>query len=258
MFIFVEGPAATSVTYSSTPHSVLSASFHARLPIHRRTPHLLITTATGTYHAISFPLAFTVSPYASSDVELGLDWVAFLRDSLIGLGYRVDSTFDAWRFLTMSTHPLSTPSSAENMPQVSSRSHLGAVLHLAGRNGAGSSIPRPSRSGNVVSLNSENNSETLNYADPVSKTPVPAPTFIPYTPLPSKAPVFIPYSPLPSTSSLHVHVPIHATSSDDILETLLLSPILSRNIFTAEASELVKIVKSHLVSPYSCHRHVDC
>jgi hypothetical protein len=123
MFIFVEGPAATSVTYSSTPHSVLSASFHARLPIHRRTPHLLITTATGTYHAISFPLAFTVSPYASSDVELGLDWVAFLRDSLIGLGYRVDSTFDAWRFLTMSTHPLST---RVYIPRISP-----SVMHIA-------------------------------------------------------------------------------------------------------------------------------
>jgi hypothetical protein len=108
MSIFVEGFAATSVTYSTAPRSVLSARFYGLLPPHRRTPHLLLTTATGTYHPISFPLMFTISAQATSDVELGLDWSAFLRDSLIALDYHVDSTFNAWRFLTLSTHPLST------------------------------------------------------------------------------------------------------------------------------------------------------
>jgi hypothetical protein len=161
MSILIEGLAATSVSYSPTPRSVLSARFHARLPPHRGTPQLLITTATGVHHAISFPLTFTVSPHAASDVELGLDWTAFLRDSLIGIGYHVDSTFDAWRFLTMSTHPLSTrmynpnispdllciphsahlASSAEKMPQISSRSHLGTVPPTARSIGEGECHP---------------------------------------------------------------------------------------------------------------------
>jgi hypothetical protein len=108
MSILVEGLTARSVSHSSTPRSILSAGFRARLPVQLGTPQLLITTATGAHHPISFPLAFTVSAHASSDVELGLDWTAFLRDSLIGLGYRVDSTFDAWRFLTAPTHPVTT------------------------------------------------------------------------------------------------------------------------------------------------------
>ncbi|KAJ7912825.1 hypothetical protein B0H13DRAFT_2659870 [Mycena leptocephala] len=105
MSILVEGLAAHSVSHSSIPCSVLSAGFHARLPTRPGTLQLLITTSTGAHHPISFPLAFTVSAHASSDVELGLDWTVFLRDSLIGLGYRVDSTFNAWRFLTAPTHP---------------------------------------------------------------------------------------------------------------------------------------------------------
>ncbi|KAJ7914368.1 hypothetical protein B0H13DRAFT_1873046 [Mycena leptocephala] len=177
---------------------------------------------------------FTVSANAASDVELGLDWTAFLRDSLIGLGYRVDSTFDAWRFLTMSTHPLSTPSST--VPQISSRSYLGTVPPTARNIGEGSCIPRH-LSGNAASINSDNNSEnyseTPNLSVPVRTRLDTFSAFIPYTPSAS------------SSNSQPVHVPINATPSDDILEVLLLSPIVSRNIFTAEPSELVKIVKSH-------------
>jgi hypothetical protein len=96
MSILIEGLTARSVSHSSTSHSILSGRFRARLLVQLGTPQLLITTATGTHHPILFPLAFTVSAHASSDVEIGLDWTAFLRDSLIGLGYHVDSTFDAW------------------------------------------------------------------------------------------------------------------------------------------------------------------
>ncbi|KAJ7933320.1 hypothetical protein B0H13DRAFT_2306998 [Mycena leptocephala] len=43
-------------------------------------------------------MEFAVS--ASGSFEPGPDWVALLRDSLIGLGHRVDSSFDAGQFLT--------------------------------------------------------------------------------------------------------------------------------------------------------------
>jgi hypothetical protein len=43
-------------------------------------------------------MEFAVS--ASGSFELGLDWVALLRDSFIGLGHQVDSSFDAGQFLS--------------------------------------------------------------------------------------------------------------------------------------------------------------
>jgi hypothetical protein len=48
-----------------------------------------------------------------TDVVLGLDWATHVRESLIGSGYHLDSTFDAWHFSSYPTHP---PSSALGNP----------------------------------------------------------------------------------------------------------------------------------------------
>ncbi|KAJ7844474.1 hypothetical protein B0H13DRAFT_1908866 [Mycena leptocephala] len=219
-----------TVSHSSTPRSDLSAGFHARLPVQLGTPQLLITTATGVHHPISLLLAFTVSAHASSDVELGLDWTALLRDSLIGLGYRVDSAFDAWRFLTTPTHPVTTASSVEQMPQYS---QSGTVPPIVGYIGEASHVPGLT-SGNASSVNSENNYETLNYR---------------FTSSIPRVSTFKPHTPRQSSSTLQPsHAPANAIPSDDILTALLLFPVPSQNIFTAEPSELVKIVKSHHIT----------
>ncbi|KAJ7808045.1 hypothetical protein B0H13DRAFT_2386020 [Mycena leptocephala] len=183
MSVFVEGLAASSVTYSFTsPRSVLSAHFYSCLPACRRTPQL-ITTATGAYHAISFLLAFTVSSHVMSDV--GLDWAAFLRNSLIGLGYCVDSTFDAeydLQPLLMHSAP-----SAEKMPPLPNLSPTGSDPHINECNGDGANIPGRS-SGNAISINSENNSEPFIPSTNISVTR-PDPPFISYAPHPlSSAP----------------------------------------------------------------------
>ncbi|KAJ7915028.1 hypothetical protein B0H13DRAFT_1872394 [Mycena leptocephala] len=47
-----------------------------------------------------------VSGINQTDIVLGCDWAAFLRDSLLSLGNRVDSSFDAWRFVSYTTHPI--------------------------------------------------------------------------------------------------------------------------------------------------------
>ncbi|KAJ7852590.1 hypothetical protein B0H13DRAFT_1904492 [Mycena leptocephala] len=65
--------------------------------------NFLVTTVSG-HHSISFPIVFGISASSSSHIELGLNWAALLRDSLIGLGHWVDSSFDAGRFLTDPTY----------------------------------------------------------------------------------------------------------------------------------------------------------
>ncbi|KAJ7934430.1 hypothetical protein B0H13DRAFT_2305858 [Mycena leptocephala] len=105
MSIFVEGSQVLSVSFRPSNRSVLSMRFLDSLPATSRIKPLLVTTV-GQHHPISFPLSFEVSGLSSTDLVLGLDWAAFLRDSLLGLGYCVDSSFDAWRFVSDPTHPI--------------------------------------------------------------------------------------------------------------------------------------------------------
>jgi hypothetical protein len=76
------------------------------LPVNSRTRPLLFTTVAGQHHPISFYLSFAVSDINQTDIVLGHDWAAFLRDSLLSLGNRIDSSFDAWRFVSYTTHPI--------------------------------------------------------------------------------------------------------------------------------------------------------
>jgi hypothetical protein len=61
--------------------------------VNSRTNPLLVTTVAGQHHSISLPLSFEASNLNPTDLVLGLDWAAYLRDSLLGLGYRVDASF---------------------------------------------------------------------------------------------------------------------------------------------------------------------
>ncbi|KAJ6514140.1 hypothetical protein DFH09DRAFT_1333090 [Mycena vulgaris] len=66
MSLTVDGIAATTFTFASVPRTLLSPSFATRL---------------------GQPL-------------LGYDWAAFLRDSLLHSGFRLNSRFDAWTFFS--------------------------------------------------------------------------------------------------------------------------------------------------------------
>ncbi|KAJ6573125.1 hypothetical protein DFH09DRAFT_1362239 [Mycena vulgaris] len=59
---------------------------------------LLTTTLVPTNDPSSSLIHCLVSPDASHDVVLGFDWASLLRDSFISLGFRIDSSFDAWRY----------------------------------------------------------------------------------------------------------------------------------------------------------------
>ncbi|KAJ7870714.1 hypothetical protein B0H13DRAFT_2280577 [Mycena leptocephala] len=104
MPIFIEGSQA--VSFQPANQSILFVRFLDSLPLNSRTRPLLVTTVAGQYHPISFPLSFAVSDLNQTDLVLGHDWAAFLHNSLLGLGYRVDSSFDAWQFASDPTHPI--------------------------------------------------------------------------------------------------------------------------------------------------------
>ncbi|KAJ6537262.1 hypothetical protein DFH09DRAFT_1324366 [Mycena vulgaris] len=75
----------------------------------RNKKKLLFTTVVAPYGPLSFLVDCDISASKlTSDVSLGLDWAAYLRDSLIaGLDLRLDSSFDAWTFFSHSSHPFS-------------------------------------------------------------------------------------------------------------------------------------------------------
>ncbi|KAJ7883596.1 hypothetical protein B0H13DRAFT_1890361 [Mycena leptocephala] len=63
--------------------------------------------AANGHHPISFTLAFQLAKHSPYDVVLGLDWAAFIRDSMLNIGYRLDSTFNAALWVSDPAHPLS-------------------------------------------------------------------------------------------------------------------------------------------------------
>lgn len=71
-----------------------------------RTNPLLVITVAGHNHPISFPLVFEVSEHNLTDLVLGTDWAAFFRDSLLGLGYQIESSFNPWQFVLDPTFPV--------------------------------------------------------------------------------------------------------------------------------------------------------
>ncbi|KAJ6592033.1 hypothetical protein DFH09DRAFT_1273279 [Mycena vulgaris] len=108
MSLTVDGIAATTFTFASVPHTLLSPSFATRLGQPRSTGYLF-TVTVGPSGAFSFPLHCSLGPQSTFDVVLGYDWAAFLRDSLLRSGFRLDSRFDAWMFFSYHLPPPSVP-----------------------------------------------------------------------------------------------------------------------------------------------------
>ncbi|KAJ6524076.1 hypothetical protein DFH09DRAFT_1372251 [Mycena vulgaris] len=102
MSLFVEGISVprTQVkprfTFSPFPRIVVFNSFFRAM--HSSNAGLLITTLVPTNGPSSSLIHCLVSPDASHDVVLGFDWASRLWDSLISLGFCIDSSFEAWRY----------------------------------------------------------------------------------------------------------------------------------------------------------------
>ncbi|KAJ7806061.1 hypothetical protein B0H13DRAFT_2387310 [Mycena leptocephala] len=91
MPIFINGISAPTVPFSSPARSVLSTQFRRQLP--PGSDNLLITTHHGP---LSFALSFELSSTAPSDVALG----CLPPRSLLAMGHRPDSNFNARRFIS--------------------------------------------------------------------------------------------------------------------------------------------------------------
>ncbi|KAJ7028927.1 hypothetical protein C8F04DRAFT_1398658 [Mycena alexandri] len=111
MALFIEGTRALTVTFSGGPQTLVSLAFYQSLQVQPRpSGHLLFTSSLGPYGNLSMMLACALSPPACQfDVVLGLDWASFLREYIVREGYRLDASFDAWRFFSLDSHPLSYP-----------------------------------------------------------------------------------------------------------------------------------------------------
>ncbi|KAJ6472859.1 hypothetical protein C8R47DRAFT_1321734, partial [Mycena vitilis] len=125
MSLTVEGFRPASLAFSSSPVTQLSATFRATLRLDR--DRFLFTTFPSLASGFSaLPLSFTLdcktSAASSTDVVLGLDWSAHVRDSLLALGHRVESTFDA-RFLLVpaARDSVPLPGSAPSHPTLCPR-----------------------------------------------------------------------------------------------------------------------------------------
>ncbi|KAJ7085612.1 hypothetical protein C8R43DRAFT_1142498 [Mycena crocata] len=70
------------------------------------TLNLLLTTLVPPFGSFSVTLPCVVSPVACSDVVLGIDWAAYVRDVLLDAGYHLNWTIDAWRFFCDPSRPL--------------------------------------------------------------------------------------------------------------------------------------------------------
>jgi hypothetical protein len=105
MSLYIEGLPAASVSFQQSPKSSLSSTFYQNL-VGVSGNRLLFTTAIPSFSSYSSLVECNISHGLQTDVVLGLDWAAHVRESLICSGYRLDSTFDAWCFFSYPTHPI--------------------------------------------------------------------------------------------------------------------------------------------------------
>ncbi|KAJ6549449.1 hypothetical protein DFH09DRAFT_1320194 [Mycena vulgaris] len=125
MSLYAEGLLVPSVAFDARPRTVLSRAFSNGLMGSRNKTKLLFTTVVDPYGPLSFLVNCDISASElCPDFSLGLDWAAYLRDSLIaGLDLRLDSSFDAWTFFSHPSRPLSSREDATGLPPSTAISH---------------------------------------------------------------------------------------------------------------------------------------
>lgn len=98
MSLLVDGILASKVARSLGSTTLLSASYvHTVFPGRRpAAAPFALTLRTSGLDALTVVLACQISSRIDSDVVLGLDWKAALRELLLALGSDVPATFDPW------------------------------------------------------------------------------------------------------------------------------------------------------------------
>ncbi|KAJ6545839.1 hypothetical protein DFH09DRAFT_1367543, partial [Mycena vulgaris] len=107
MSILVNGTSVTSMSYSPLlARTTLSFALAASMP---PPPNFafLITTVTRRFDSYSASIICDLALDPPTHIVLGRDWGAFLRDTLLSFGLRLDHSFDVWIFLSNPDNPIS-------------------------------------------------------------------------------------------------------------------------------------------------------
>jgi hypothetical protein len=101
MSILIDGILASSVARSRGSTTLISASYvRTAFPRRPAAAPFALTLHTLDRGALSKSLTVVlpcrISSHTDSDIILGLDWKAALRELLLGLGFPVPATFDPW------------------------------------------------------------------------------------------------------------------------------------------------------------------
>ncbi|KAJ7037205.1 hypothetical protein C8F04DRAFT_1257131 [Mycena alexandri] len=107
MSLTVEGVPVSSVAFCRQLRTLISPGlyFHLNRPNGRSS--VLVTTNVPGFLIASTFIECQVDPNLSHNIVLGLDWAAYVRESLLNTGYHLGDTFDAWSFFSRPDHPIS-------------------------------------------------------------------------------------------------------------------------------------------------------
>ncbi|KAJ7751375.1 hypothetical protein B0H16DRAFT_1548220 [Mycena metata] len=109
MSLTVEGVpvSSASVAFCRQPRTMISPGLHFHLNRPNGRSSVLVTTNVPGFLIASTFIECQVNPNLSHDIVLGLDWAAYVRESLLDTGYPLGDTFDAWAFFSRPDHPIS-------------------------------------------------------------------------------------------------------------------------------------------------------
>ncbi|KAJ7779027.1 hypothetical protein B0H16DRAFT_1500899 [Mycena metata] len=106
--VHVNGSRATTVSFHPSARTSLSSRFFETLAVTHPTRQLVTTLVPG-FGQYSILLECVVDPAIAFDIILGAQWAVHIREYVLGLGYRLNDTFNAWSFVSDSLHPLGAP-----------------------------------------------------------------------------------------------------------------------------------------------------
>ncbi|KAJ7476628.1 hypothetical protein FB451DRAFT_1460888 [Mycena latifolia] len=106
MSLLIQGVPVSSLAFANSSRTSLSSSLASRLPSPRNSAYLF-TVSAGGHGPFSFTLLcdVVVPPLVTTDIVLGLDWAACVRDSMLYSGLRLPSSFNSFSFFWSHFNP---------------------------------------------------------------------------------------------------------------------------------------------------------
>ncbi|KAJ7016395.1 hypothetical protein C8F04DRAFT_1407125 [Mycena alexandri] len=132
MSLAVEGVPVFSVAFCRQPRTLISSGLYFRLNRPDGRSSVLVTTNIPGFLIASTLIECQADVNLSHDVVLGLDWAAYVRESLLNARYPLGDTFDAWLFFSHPDHPISRTVPCEFIPRLRIRVDLHNSVTSAG------------------------------------------------------------------------------------------------------------------------------